>query len=98
MGRQLLALLLATLGTSADFAHAQSPTRWVYAGTTVFLTANAGGGPAAIQWLHNGNPLSGATSSILELRYIQPAQAGQYTAVVSNTYGTSTIEVANIRV
>ena len=42
--------------------------------------------PLSYQWWFQGtNPLAGATNAMLALSNVQPAQAGEYLVVVSNT-------------
>jgi hypothetical protein len=46
---------------------------------------------ATYQWYFNGtNALGGATNSYLDLAKVQPAQAGAYTVVVTDAYGSVT--------
>ncbi|MGA2866577.1 MAG: immunoglobulin domain-containing protein [Verrucomicrobiota bacterium] len=46
---------------------------------------------ATYQWYFNGaNALGGATNSYLDLAKVQPAQAGAYTVVVTDSYGAVT--------
>lgn len=66
--------------------HPQSQT--VAAGSNVALTVVATGSPApTYQWRKNGTLVTGATSSTLTLTNVQPADAGSYTAVVTNLAG-----------
>jgi uncharacterized delta-60 repeat protein len=60
----------------------------------------SGGGlfPLSYQWFKNGVPLSGATSSVLRLDSMQPGDAGSYTAVVSNAYGSATSQPISVTV
>lgn len=63
------------------------------------LSAIAGGlGPLAYQWLKDGTPVVGATSSTLELRSVGPSDAGRYSLVVSNAYGTATTHPATLAI
>jgi len=52
----------------------------------------------AYQWFFNGTKLSGATNSTLTLQNALPADAGAYTVVVTNTYGSVTSNPAMLRV
>jgi uncharacterized repeat protein (TIGR03803 family) len=65
-------------------------TQTAEVGSTVTFYARAGGDPPLVfQWLFNGtNVLAVGTSSRLELANVQPAQAGAYSVVVSNTFST----------
>jgi uncharacterized membrane protein YdfJ with MMPL/SSD domain len=48
-----------------------------------------GSGPIAFQWQFDGTNLPGATNATLILSNITPAQAGKYSVVVSNSFGTT---------
>jgi len=54
-------------------------------------------GPA-YQWLFNGSPIPGQTHAILTLPNVQPADAGQYSVIVSNALGLVTSSNAVLRV
>ena len=41
------------------------------------------------QWQFNGTNLAGATNSTLTLTNVRPEQAGTYTVIVSNSFGTN---------
>ena len=71
----------------------------VLPGTDVlFNVAATGYPPLSYQWVFNGGTLSGATSSNLFLKNIQPIQSGAYHAIVSNQYISATSSVAELRV
>jgi len=55
-------------------------------GTNVTLRAAVNGGSVALryQWLFNGSPIIGATTTNLVVTNIQPSQAGVYTFLVTN--------------
>ena len=62
----------------------------VLAGTNVTFSVSASGpGPLRYQWRFNSNDLAGATSSILTLSNVQPANAGFYSVRVTNNYGAA---------
>jgi len=62
-----------------------------YWGQTNTLTVGAwGSGNLAYQWYFNGAAISGATSSNLVLSGIQFTNAGLYSVVVTNSYGSAT--------
>lgn len=69
-------------------------------GSTVDFSVDAvGGPPLSYRWFFNStNSLSGGTSSVLELVNIQPAQAGAYTVVVYNQFGSVTSSPAILTV
>lgn len=68
-------------------------------GGNVTLTVAANGAtPLAYQWrLYNTN-LSSATAASLSLTNIQPINAGDYTVIVTNAYGSITSAVAKLTV
>ncbi len=69
----------------------------VIAGANVtFSVAAAGTAPLAYQWLLNGAPISGATSSSHALVNVQPSDAGDYSVVVSNLLGSVTSSNATL--
>jgi len=60
-------------------------------GTNVtFQVVATGGQPLSYQWQLNGAALGGATGATLALSGVQFAQAGSYSVVVSNAFGTVT--------
>jgi hypothetical protein len=62
-----------------------------YWGQSVTLSVNATGAPPVIyQWLQNGTPIQGATGSSLVLTNLQLTNAGNYSVVISNSYGSIT--------
>ncbi len=67
-------------------------------GSAFFSVAANGTAPLHFQWLFGNTPLDGATNSILWLTNVQPAQAGLYTAVATNAFGSATSGVAVLTV
>ena len=66
-------------------------SRTVPAGVNVTLEARAAGTePITYQWRRDAVNLSGATLRSLSLPNVVPAQAGTYTVVATNAYGTAT--------
>ena len=63
-----------------------------------FSLAAGGQAPLAYQWWFNGAPVPGATGSSLSLTNVQSANAGNYSAVVSNPFGSLTSAVAVLTV
>jgi alpha-tubulin suppressor-like RCC1 family protein len=62
-----------------------------YAGLPIVFTANALGlQPIVYQWQWNGTNIVGATNVSLSLTNVQPANAGIYNLIVSNSYGLIT--------
>jgi uncharacterized repeat protein (TIGR01451 family) len=61
------------------------------AGSTVsFAVTAAGSAPLSFQWWLNGTNAVGANANLLSLIGVQPADAGTYSVVVSNSAGTVT--------
>jgi hypothetical protein len=57
--------------------------------TATFKVVAGGDGALSYQWLFNGSELEGAVADTLTLFNVQPGQAGGYSVVVSNAYGTT---------
>jgi hypothetical protein len=72
------------------------PSRTLFAGYSVSLTAAASGTPPlTYQWRKDGQNLSGKTSTTLSLTGVTAADAGAYDIVVTSAYGsTSSTPVA----
>ncbi len=67
--------------------------------SNVFMSAWASGAPApAYQWFHDGQPVPGATESMLDFFPITSAQAGDYFVVATNVFGRATSQVARLTV
>ena len=77
----------------------QPQSQTVAAGSSAtFTVAAAGAAPLNYQWQFNGTNLSGATSTSLTLTGVQPANAGSYTVVVTNSAGSTTSAAAVLTV
>jgi len=60
-------------------------------GICTFAVTAQGDPPLSYQWFVNGtNAIPGATNSVLAISNVQPANAGNYSVVVSNPYGSVT--------
>ena len=72
----------------------------VRAGASITLSAAAAttGSPPGYQWQFNGSGIDGATAASLVLSNVQPADAGSYTVVVTNTASSITSAVAVLTV
>jgi uncharacterized delta-60 repeat protein len=57
-----------------------------------------GAGPFTYQWRRNGVDIPSATASSLALTNLQPAQAGDYSVVVANSFGSIETEPATLTV
>ena len=68
-------------------------------GTTAnFSVAASGTLPFAYQWLFNGTNISGASADSYSVTNAQPADAGNYSVIVSNSAGSVTSMVATLAV
>lgn len=68
-------------------------------GEVVTLTVSAqGSAPLSYQWRLQGTNLPGATASSLSLGPVTAADAGYYSVVVANGFGTSTSRVATVTI
>ncbi|HSY19622.1 MAG TPA: immunoglobulin domain-containing protein [Candidatus Acidoferrales bacterium] len=66
-----------------------SPAQIVPPATNVTFTVSAFGTPPLFyRWNFNGTPLIGATNSSLSLTNVQSTNAGVYSVIVTNAYGT----------
>jgi hypothetical protein len=75
----------------------QPQSQTVHAGATAtFNVAAAGSEPLRYQWKFNGNDLTGASAAILTLSNVQPANAGNYSVVVSNAASAITSSTATL--
>lgn len=88
-------LTLTVLSTTTPAIITQPATQAAAAGSNVTFSPTAtGGGTLTYQWLKNGVPISGATSSTLTLTSVQAANGGGYSVVVTNSWGVAISEVA----
>ncbi len=70
-----------------------------YTGSELILSAGAIGiPPLSYQWQLNGTPIPGATSPSYTNASLALTDAGNYTLVVNNPYGTTTSETATVTV
>jgi uncharacterized repeat protein (TIGR01451 family) len=76
------------------------PTNVIVAqGGNASFFASASGVPApGYQWLFNGGPVSGATTTVLSLNNAQAPNIGNYQAVATNSAGSVTSSVAHLTV
>ena len=74
---------------------AQPASQSVVAGANVSFNVTASGAPPLIyQWQFNGTAIAGATGSNLALAGVEPANAGNYTVIVTNSAGSATSAAA----
>jgi Concanavalin A-like lectin/glucanases superfamily/Bacterial Ig domain/Immunoglobulin domain len=82
---------------TAPIITAQPAGVTVFEGEEVTLSVTAmGTGPLQYQWLESGNPVAGATGSMLSFPSAVEAQSGLYQVVVSNGQGSVTSDVAEV--
>jgi hypothetical protein len=66
-------------------------------GAATFSVLASGSAPVAYQWQFASTNLPGGTTSTLQLGNVQPAQAGSYLVVVTDSAGASTSAPASLR-
>lgn len=77
----------------------QTPNQAVVQGQSVTFSVSPGGtAPFGYQWNFNGTPLAAANDGTLTLTDVQSSQAGSYTVLVSNLWGSVTSTVATLTV
>jgi hypothetical protein len=77
----------------------QPQNQTVIAGDAVSFTVAANGTPPlSYCWLRSGEAIGGATNAVLLIPNVQVADAGDYTAVVTNSYGPATSRAATLTV
>ena len=93
------ATLAVNAATVAPAFTTQPSSQSVAPGVTVTFTAAASGTPTpTYQWQKGGSSLSGQTTATLSLSNVQPADAGSYTCVATNTAGTVTSSAVTLTV
>ena len=66
--------------------------------TVLFSVSASGSAPLGYQWKLGGGNISGATASSYSINNVQSSDAGDYSAVVSNAFGTATSSNATLTV
>lgn len=67
-------------------------------GSNVTFTVGAYGPTLKFQWRKNGGTIAGATGSAYSPSNLQVSESGSYTVVITNAYGATTSQVANLSV
>lgn len=94
-----VAFLTVNTSPVAPVFNSQPASLVVLAGSAASFTAVAvGTAPISYQWSKNGTPISGATSSTLNLANVQTADNGSYTLTASNSVGSVTSNPAQLTV
>ena len=90
---------LTLLGSPTITTQPQPVNPEVIAGNSVSFTVAAAGNPApGYLWRRNGTPISGATHATYAIANVQPAHAGAYSVVASNTQGSVTSNATTLTV
>ena len=85
--------------TTAPTLTIQPATQTIAVGANVTLgVGTTGSPPPTFQWRKDGVAITGATFATLALTAVQPANAGVYTVVVSNSAGSVTSNPATLTV
>jgi len=73
---------------TAPFITSQPTNQTVTVSNTVTFAVTAGGTPPVnYQWYFNGTNILGATNSLITIDSVSPAQAGNYSVLVTNLFG-----------
>ncbi len=83
------------VSTNLPMITLQPLSQQVPEGTNVtFTTLVNGGGPLGFQWQFNSVSIPKANSSVLNLTNVSPGASGNYTLIITNTYGSVTSSIA----
>ncbi|MCS3796499.1 PQQ-dependent sugar dehydrogenase [Niastella sp. OAS944] len=86
-------------GTQAPVITTQPQSITISQGNTATFSVTATGNPApTYQWRKGGTNISGATSATYSITNVQPAHAGTYSVVVTNSSGSVTSNNATLTV
>jgi hypothetical protein len=86
------------VGPTPNFVVQPTNQAVVDGATATFSVVVSGAAPLAYQWLFNNAIISGATNSSFSVTNAQSADAGNYSAIVTNSYGSVTSTVAALTV
>ncbi len=90
---------LLTVTNEAPFITTPPQGTNLYQGTILRLSVAAGGSlPLGYQWIQNTNPIAGATNALYTKTNAQTSDAGNYTVIVSNAFGSVTSSVVSVTV
>ena len=97
----LSGLQIASVGPLPEFPFivTQPANQKIIPGASATFSVVAGGAtPLAYQWLFNCANISAATNSSYSVTNAQPANAGSYSVIVTNAYGSVTSAVATLSI
>jgi hypothetical protein len=97
----LCGLQMASVGPPSPnaFIVTQPANQTVFQGSTATFSVVAGGtAPLAYQWLFDNGNISAGTNSSYSVTNAQPSDAGSYSVIVTNAYGSVTSAVATLNV
>ena len=77
-------------GPPVIFQAPQSLTKYV-GGNPLFQVVAGGSVPLSYQWKFGTNVLAGQTNASLHLANVQPADAGSYSVLIANSYGSTNL-------
>jgi hypothetical protein len=98
-GKVMTALATIPISNAPPVITAQPVSQRVASGDTVSFSVTAiGAAPLNYQWFFNGQPIAAATDASYTIANVQLGQAGNYSAVVSNSFGTATSAAASLTV
>jgi subtilisin family serine protease len=98
-GKVMTALTTVPVSNLPPQITTQPVSQTVNSGDTAFFRVTAtGAAPLGYQWLFNGQTISGATDASYSIANVQLSQAGSYSAVVSNAFGSVTSMTAALTV
>jgi hypothetical protein len=85
---------IAVYGSTTNFPPSitgpQSAVTVLVGSATNISTTVTGTGPITYQWYVGSSPVSGGTNSTLTFPFAQPSQAGSYSLVAANDFGSAT--------
>jgi len=90
--------LFAPVGASPIIVTTPQDVVTICGDQATFTVTADGTPPFAYQWQFNGTPIAAATRTILRMTNVNSTQAGAYTVMITNIYGSITSAVANLSV
>ncbi len=91
--------IIYTIPQSAPSIFSQPLSQTIYSGETATLNIGAYGTlPLSYEWFLNGQSLTGGTNATFQITGTQPTDAGDYSVIVANAFGSVTSQVATLSV